>query len=113
MDLLTANDRDGQYPSSWYAETATPLPPFPVAQGALTCDVCVIGGGFTGLSAALHLAERGYDVAADAPLRSFAWSSWPAYLLARAKRPAWLQVDRLLGEWGIPKDSPAGRQRLE
>jgi gamma-glutamylputrescine oxidase len=62
MDLLTANDRDGQYPSSWYAETATPLPPFPVAQGALTCDVCVIGGGFTGLSAALHLAERGYDV---------------------------------------------------
>jgi hypothetical protein len=24
-----------------------------------------------------------------------------------------LRVDRLLGEWGIPKDSPAGRQRLE
>jgi len=24
-----------------------------------------------------------------------------------------LQVDRLLGEWGILKDSPAGRQRLE
>ena len=35
------------------------------------------------------------------------------YLLARAKRPAWLQVDRLLGEWGMPEDSPAGRQRLE
>jgi hypothetical protein len=34
-------------------------------------------------------------------------------LLAPAKRPAWLRVDRLLGEWGIPKDSPAGRQRLE
>ena len=34
-------------------------------------------------------------------------------LLARSKRPAWLRVDRLLGEWGIPKDSPAGRQRLE
>lgn len=26
------------------------------------CDVCVVGGGFTGLSSALHLAERGYDV---------------------------------------------------
>ncbi|MBL4556751.1 MAG: FAD-binding oxidoreductase [Rhodobacteraceae bacterium] len=25
-------------------------------------DICVIGGGYTGLSAALHLAERGYDV---------------------------------------------------
>ncbi len=32
---------------------------------------------------------------------------------ARAKRPAWLRVDRLLGAWGIPEDSPAGRQRLE
>ena len=52
-------------------------------------------------------------VAADAPLKSFAWSSWPAYLLARSKRPAWLRVDRLLGAWGISKDSPAGRQRFE
>ena len=52
-------------------------------------------------------------VAVDTPLKGFAWSSWPAYLLAPSKRPAWLRVDRLLGEWGIPKDSPAGRQRLE
>jgi putative transposase len=52
-------------------------------------------------------------VAVDQPLRDFAWSSWPAYLLAPSKRPAWLRVDRLLGEFGIPKDSPAGRQRLE
>lgn len=62
MDLLTANDRPGEYPRSWYADTAQPLPPFPAAEGALSCDVCVVGGGFTGLSAALHLAERGYDV---------------------------------------------------
>ena len=52
-------------------------------------------------------------VAAEQPLKSFLWSSWPAYLLAPSKRPAWLRVDRLLGECGIPKDSPAGRQRLE
>jgi len=62
MDLLTANDRPGEYPQSWYAGTATPLPLKPRAEGELACDVCVIGGGFTGLSAALHLAERGYDV---------------------------------------------------
>ena len=62
MDLLTANDRPGTYPESWYAASATPLPPFPVAGGDLSCDVCIVGGGFTGLSAALHLAERGYDV---------------------------------------------------
>ena len=46
-------------------------------------------------------------------MKSFAWSSWPSYLLARLKRPAWLRVDRLRGEWGIPEDSPAGRPRLE
>lgn len=62
MDLLTANDRPGAYPPSWYAATAEALPGFPAAAGALSCDVCVVGGGFTGLSAALHLAERGYDV---------------------------------------------------
>ena len=52
-------------------------------------------------------------VAVDAPLKSFAWSSWPAYLLAPSRRPAWLRVDRLLGDWGIPKDSPAGRRVWE
>ena len=62
----------------------------------------------------VHLnPARAKLVVADAPLKSFAWSSWPAYLLARSKRPAWLRVDRLLGEWGMPEDSPAGRQRFE
>ena len=37
------------------------------------------------------------------------WSSYPLYLQERARRPAWLRVDRLLGEWGIPMDSPAAR----
>jgi REP element-mobilizing transposase RayT len=62
----------------------------------------------------VHLnPARAKLVAADVPLKSFAWSSWPAYLLAPSKRPAWLRVDRLLGAWGIPEDSPAGRQRFE
>jgi REP element-mobilizing transposase RayT len=52
-------------------------------------------------------------VAVEQPLKSFPWSSWPAYLGAPSKRPAWLRVDRLLGEYGIAKDSPTGRQRLE
>jgi len=62
LDVLTANDRAGEYPRSWYAETAEPLPPFPPAAGEIRADVCIVGAGFTGLSAALHLAGRGYDV---------------------------------------------------
>jgi gamma-glutamylputrescine oxidase len=62
MNLLHANDRAGEYPASWYAETATPLAPFAPLRGAARADVVVVGGGYTGLSAALHLAGRGYDV---------------------------------------------------
>lgn len=38
------------------------LSPTPVLQGETHADVCIIGGGLTGCSAALHLAKRGYDV---------------------------------------------------
>jgi gamma-glutamylputrescine oxidase len=62
MDLLTANDRRGEYPASWYAATATPLAPFPALTGEVRADVCVVGAGYTGLSAALHLAEAGHRV---------------------------------------------------
>lgn len=63
MDLLTANDKPGEYPSSWYAATAAPAPQRPAARGDGKVDVCIVGAGFTGLSAALHLARRGYSVA--------------------------------------------------
>jgi glycine/D-amino acid oxidase-like deaminating enzyme len=45
-----------------YLETAERAAPTPPLAGERTADVVVIGGGFTGLSAALHLAERGADV---------------------------------------------------
>jgi gamma-glutamylputrescine oxidase len=62
MNLLHVNDRRGEYPASYYAATAAPIDRFPVLKGAQKADVCVVGGGYTGLSAALHLAQRGYDV---------------------------------------------------
>jgi gamma-glutamylputrescine oxidase len=62
LDILTANDRPGEYPASYYAETAAVRPPRETAHGELTADVCIVGGGYTGLSAALHLAEAGFDV---------------------------------------------------
>ena len=46
-------------------------------------------------------------------LREYRWSSWPEYLKSPGKRWPWLRVDRLLGEYGIPKDSAAGRRQLE
>jgi len=49
-------------PQGYYAESAGAARPFPRLSGAAAADVCVIGGGYTGLSAALHLAEAGARV---------------------------------------------------
>jgi gamma-glutamylputrescine oxidase len=62
MNLLHANDLPGQYPASYYAATARPLAPFAPLRGQHRADVCIIGAGYTGLSAALHLAQAGLDV---------------------------------------------------
>ncbi|RWO74354.1 MAG: FAD-binding oxidoreductase [Mesorhizobium sp.] len=47
---------------SWYEDTAGPRPEYPGLDGDRTCDVVIIGGGFTGLSAAAHLAKAGTNV---------------------------------------------------
>lgn len=49
-------------PPSLYAATARPAPPTPRLDGDRRADVAVIGAGFTGLSTALHLAQRGASV---------------------------------------------------
>ncbi len=49
-------------PPSLWAATAQPAPATPALTEAVEADVCVVGGGFTGLSAALHLAEAGTKV---------------------------------------------------
>lgn len=52
----------GPYPPSPWSELAPSPPGTGVMDGLETADVAVIGAGFTGLSAALHLAERGVSV---------------------------------------------------
>ena len=47
---------------SYYAATAGALPSHPPLRGARRADVCIVGAGYTGLSAALTLAKAGYDV---------------------------------------------------
>lgn len=50
------------YPVSYYSATAKGIRDYEALNDAEKADVCVIGGGFTGLSAALNLAEQGVDV---------------------------------------------------
>jgi gamma-glutamylputrescine oxidase len=47
---------------SYYQASAHTFPPWPRLKGEIDADVCIIGAGFTGLSAALELAEAGYNV---------------------------------------------------
>ena len=62
MNPLYRNDRQGELTKSWYA-ASTELPPERSAlRGHLTVDVCIIGAGYTGLSAARVLAEKGLKV---------------------------------------------------
>jgi gamma-glutamylputrescine oxidase len=51
-----------QHTDSYYAATANNLKDYPQLQGEHRADVCIIGAGYTGLSAALNLAEKGYSV---------------------------------------------------
>ena len=51
-----------QFPDSLWVDTATPLDPNPALEGDISCDVVVVGAGFTGLRAALQLGEAGSSV---------------------------------------------------
>jgi len=47
---------------SYYAASAHAAPARPVLEGAVECDVCVVGAGIAGCSSALHLAQAGLSV---------------------------------------------------
>jgi len=57
-----ASDGARGYPPSWYAASAPTLPAQPSLRGVQRCDVAVLGAGYTGLTAALALAEAGHRV---------------------------------------------------
>ena len=50
------------FESSWYHATRNDQADRATLTEDLDCDVCVIGGGYTGLSAALTLSEAGFKV---------------------------------------------------
>ncbi len=99
LNLLYANDRPGAYPDSWYAATATPLEPFERLKGQTRADICVIGAGYTGLSAALHLAEAGRDVVlVDAHRVGFGASGRNGGQLGSGQRMDQHGLEKLVGQ---------------
>ncbi|HDS1733088.1 FAD-binding oxidoreductase [Pseudomonas sp. BP8] len=53
---------DTRHTASYYAATARAAVRYPALEGDLSADVCVVGGGLTGVNTALELAERGLSV---------------------------------------------------
>nr|WP_281495973.1 FAD-binding oxidoreductase [Marivita sp. S6314] len=112
--MLFSNDKRGTYPESWYAATAEPLASFPPLQGQTTADVCIIGGGYTGLSAALHLAEMGADVVLlDAHRVGFGASGRNGGQLGTGQRKDQIGLEKMVGAdaarklWDLGEDAKA------
>ena len=55
-------DAELGFTQSLWSETAEEAPETPALSGSIDADVVIVGAGFTGLSAALHLVEAGQSV---------------------------------------------------
>jgi len=60
---MLLSQEDNLSRGSYYEASVTRPAPAPALAGRVSADVCVVGAGYAGLSAALELAERGYSVA--------------------------------------------------
>lgn len=112
LNLLHSNDRAGKYPPSWYSATAEALPDFAPLKGDRKADVVVVGAGYTGLSAALHLAEAGMDVALiEAQRVGFGASGRNGGQLGSGQRMDQGGLERLMGDgdaaklWELAEDA--------
>jgi gamma-glutamylputrescine oxidase len=86
------------YPDSFYAATAVGVRDYPSLDGDRKADVCVIGGGFTGLSAALNLAEQGLDVVLlEAERIGFGASGRCGGLVGSGQRKDVLEMEEMFG----------------
>ncbi len=113
------SDPDPAYPDSWYAASVPERPAEAPLAGDVQCDVCVVGGGITGLSTALHLAQMGYDVV----LLEAARVGWGAsgrsggqvifgYACDQSRLEALVGFDDARAHWQIACDAVALTRRL-
>lgn len=62
MAAVSSAPSPSDFPPSWYAASEPLRPAQPALRGDAVADVCILGAGYTGLTAALALAEAGYHV---------------------------------------------------
>jgi gamma-glutamylputrescine oxidase len=113
--------REAMHAPSWYAATANDATEHPRLRGEVAADVCIVGGGYTGLSAALELAERGYKVV----LLEAARIGWGAsgrnggqicsgYAAGIARLTGWVGAEDALRLWLVAEEAKAIiRERVE
>ncbi|HNP36285.1 MAG TPA: FAD-binding oxidoreductase [Woeseiaceae bacterium] len=99
IDLGLRKDRGASaYPDTWYRASAKGIVDRPRLESSLQADVCVIGGGFTGLSAALNLAELGLDVVLlEAERIGFGASGRNGGLIGSGQRKDVLETEQMFG----------------
>ena len=95
---MTMNPDGPGYPDSYYVATAKGLVERPVLDSEIAADVCVIGAGFTGLSAALNLAEQGMDVVVlEAERIGFGASGRCGGMIGSGQRKDVLEIEEAFG----------------
>jgi gamma-glutamylputrescine oxidase len=101
-------------PQGWYAESAGTAPERPSLAGRHTADICVIGAGYTGLSAALHAAETGARVIVlEAERVGFAASGRNGGQIHTGLRKEQSELERWLGQvhardlWALSEEAKA------
>ena len=72
---LRAIKDSSEHTGSYYAASRQPTTDYPFLSEAATCDVVVVGGGFSGVNTAVELTERGYEVILIEANR-IGWGAW-------------------------------------
>ena len=98
----------------YYAVSAPAAPPLPRLGGEVQADICVIGGGYTGLSAALHAARADAKVVLlEAREIGFAASGrnggqiHPGHRKEQAELETWLGVSHARDLWRLSEEARA------
>ncbi|HVZ28887.1 MAG TPA: FAD-binding oxidoreductase [Asticcacaulis sp.] len=107
------------HPDSWYRACIPDPPRFPALQDDLRVDVAIVGGGYTGLGAALELAQKGVRVAvlegAEIGSGASGRNGGQVHTGQRndpEKLEAWLGEDVARQLWDMAEDAKANLHRL-